>query len=143
MPIYNFNTPINEPVVKEKKESILTKFNDVCVFCGKKTIHECLLARNIDEDEKTNFDLKFCDLICARLYDINIHKIEINYKAYRKAYNNGKLSKNSKFIYEKCKYKLFNELPIKKFDVDLSALSPNEKKMEIVKIKKDYYTILQ
>lgn len=52
----------------------------------------------------------FCDLLCARLYDMNIHKINIDFYDYRKAYLNNELSKSSTLIYKKCKNKLFTQI---------------------------------
>jgi hypothetical protein len=143
-----FDNPIFINTTKTKKSKNGLKLT--CNFCGKKSKHACVNgleydglnlydSNNINNSFKT---LKFCDLICAKLYDTNIHRISINYDEYRKAYNRNELSKNSKIIYEKCKHKLFSQLLIYKIYDNLNDLNDKERRNKISQIKKNFFRCL-
>jgi len=57
-------------------------------------------------------DLIFCDLICAKIYSDNIAKIDIDFQDYRNKHVEGQLSATAEKIYQKYKYKFFQQLPI-------------------------------
>jgi hypothetical protein len=52
-------------------------------------------------------------LVCAKLYDINIHEIAIDLADYRKKYLTNQLNKSSYIIYNQVKNILFSQMPIK------------------------------
>ena len=111
-----------------------------CCFCHKKLKLYYLIGYPIVEKHDFKFDygfmyckyqkiipdvinydecLKFCDIICAKFYDMNISNIVINSDMYREMYINEQLTKKKKIIYEKCASKDFKMLPkfiIKDFD---------------------------
>lgn len=147
----SFDIPIftTSNKTKAKIKSTLTK---VCVFCSKKikelgyvtgTEYNGPLSSydSIKIDSNAN-KLIFCDLICAKLYDVNIHKISIDFKSYKDFNNNGKLSKNAVKIYNKCKHKLFSELLILKINDDMNTMDKDAKKEYIKKIRSDYYNCI-
>ncbi len=145
----SFNTPIfTSSNQKQKSKSKLSK---VCIFCNKKIKDGYLVGTkfngNICDYDPIKIDsfedkLIFCDLICARLYDVNIHKISIDFKSYKDFYNNGKLSSKAVKVYNRCKGKLFSEMLIMKVCDNFNLLEPPDKKEYISKIKLDYYTCI-
>jgi ribosome-associated toxin RatA of RatAB toxin-antitoxin module len=66
------------------------------------------------KDNVVNYEeyLNFCDIICARFYDINVNEIVIDFELYREKYINDYLTKKEKIIYEKCMKREFKTLPI-------------------------------
>ena len=76
----------------------------ICAMCHSK-IKDCGLYSK-------NHDLIFCDLICAKIYSDNYEKIDVDFQAYRNNYILKKLSTSSEKIYQKYKYKFFQQLPI-------------------------------
>ena len=144
-----FDNPIFINTTKTKKSKNGLKVT--CDFCNKKSKHAYVNAleyadetklydsNNIPNSFKT---LKFCDLICAKLYDTNVHRISIDYDEYRKAYNKKELSENSKIIYEKCKHKLFSQLLIYKIYDNLDDLGDKERRTKISQIKKNFFRCL-
>ena len=75
-----------------------------CVMCHGK-IKDCGLY-------SLHHNLMFCDLICAKIYSDNISKIDIDFQLYRNNYISKKLSVSAEKIYQKYKYKFFQQLPI-------------------------------
>jgi hypothetical protein len=107
--------------------------NNQCMFCNKKLKYNFVIGYPIIKKYNYKFDygfmygkyqkikpneinheeyLKFCDVICAKFYDINIKNIEIDFDLYREKYIEGNLSKTEKVIYEKCMKRDFTILPI-------------------------------
>jgi DNA polymerase III epsilon subunit-like protein len=78
----------------------------------------------------SDHSLVFCDLICARLYDLNYQHIDIDFESYRKLYINQQLTETANKYYNKYKYRFFNQLPI-------LYITPEDKELEHVSIK-DY-----
>ena len=75
-----------------------------CAMCYGK-IKDCGLY---SKDHK----LIFCDMVCAKIYSDNISKIDIDFKEYRNNFILKKLSTSAEKIYQKYKYKFFQQLPI-------------------------------
>ena len=78
--------------------------NMICAMCHRK-IKDCGLY-------SLNHDLIFCDLVCAKIYSDNINKIDIDFQTYRNNYVSKKFSVSAEKIYQKYKYKFFQQLPI-------------------------------
>lgn len=140
---------INKVNVKKENEELTKIYNlseikyvsQTCSFCNKKCTTKTLST--IDRE------LKFCDYICARLYDINVEKIELNEKEYRKYYIRNELSENSKKIYTICRNKSLFQLPVKttftkKENKHLVTLpiTLGLSSQEIKQIKEDYSKLL-
>ena len=83
-----------------------TSMKHTCSFCHKDI--KFFPAQSIDGK------LNFCDIICAKLYYDNVEQFTLNVKKYNNYYNEGELSKKAKDIYEKCRFVLFEQLPIYK-----------------------------
>ena len=90
---------IDELNINQKIEN-----NNDCDMCHGK-IKDCGLY-------SLNHNLMFCDLICAKIYSDNIGKIDIDFQLYRNNYISKKLSVSAEKIYQKYKYKFFQQLPI-------------------------------
>jgi hypothetical protein len=93
----------------KKIESLLDvsiKTNCKCSLCQKK-IMKFEPLRSFDQQ------LIFCDYICAKLYSLNIGPTNLDFKSYRNAYNQHRLSSDALKIYNLCSKKLFIELPVK------------------------------
>jgi hypothetical protein len=69
---------------------------------------------NFNENNNSN-QLVFCDLACAKLYDMNVNRLTIDMKQYKNDYLNNKLSKISKKIYNKLDIYLFTQYPELKY----------------------------
>ena len=60
-----------------------------------------------------NDKLHFCDILCARLYDYNVHDIYPLMKMYNKLYVTNQLNGTSKILYERLNsYGLFKMIPV-------------------------------
>ena len=77
----------------EDGESNSFSLVSLCSFCNKKI--KFMPLSSLDKS------LKFCDIICAKLYYDNIDKFEINRIEYNNYYNNDQLSKRARDIYNK------------------------------------------
>ena len=88
-----------------KKKSHLNTPHNRCKMCGKK-IKNNIGLYSIDHT------LIFCDLICARLYDLNCNHIDVDFESYRALYVNKQLTENATKYYNKYKYRFFQQLPI-------------------------------
>lgn len=75
-----------------------------CNFCDKKIKFMPLTS--------TDKKLKFCDIVCAKLYYDNVKQIEIDRNEYNNYYINEQLSKKAKDIYSKVGGTLFKQLPV-------------------------------
>ena len=60
---------------------------------------------------ENNEALSFCDILCAKLYNDNVEKIEFDFDSFTKAYLNTQ-SKRIKKLYDRCKDMMFEEMPI-------------------------------
>ena len=80
--------------------------NTTCSFCGK----------HIKDFPASSIDgrLKFCDLICAKLFYDNNEHFTLDIKKYNNYYNEGQLSKKARDIFERCNGIVFEQLPIYK-----------------------------
>lgn len=88
----------------EDNESVDVVMIQKCDFCKKKI--KFMPVHTIDRT------LKFCDLICAKLYYDNVKKITINRLEYNNYFINDQLSKSAKEIYNRVGKVLFKQLPI-------------------------------
>ena len=88
----------------EDEESNNFSTKNVCSFCHK-TI-KMFPAQSIDSK------YKFCDLICAKLFFDNNEHFTLDIKRYNNYYNEHEISKKATDIYERCRYLLFEQLPI-------------------------------
>lgn len=117
-----------------------------CLFCGKVLKNNYVIGYPIIVKQNYKFDygfmygkyqqvnsevvnyeeyLKFCDIICAKFYDINVDNIVINTELYREKYINDYLNKKERIIYEKCMKREFSTLPILKI-TDYNELDQNK-----------------
>lgn len=80
------------------------QLDSCCNFCKKKI--KFMPLSSIDKK------LKFCDVVCAKLYYDNVGKFEINKNEYNNYYNNDQLSKKAKEIYSKVGKIIFQQLPM-------------------------------
>lgn len=110
-----------------KKMSKKRSISEECDYCHHKNKNSTLQASiyngSIRKYDYSKFDptqengiLHFCDYICARLYDVNIHRICINEKQYRKDYLKNLLTNSAKMIYERKGIRLFTELAYMKVE---------------------------
>lgn len=115
----------------EKSMVIATHYN------GPNDKYDCY---KIDSNEKKIY---FCDLICAKLYNDNVHKISYDFENYRLAFLNDSLSQNAKNIYLCCENYYFPLMIYKKIE----SLPPKEDKKlfrkQFAKIKSEYYSCLK
>lgn len=81
-----------------------TTLKHTCSFCNK----EIKLCPCSDINNK----LKFCDLICAKLYYDNVEHFTIDIKRYNNYYNECQLSKKARDVFERCRWLVFEQLPI-------------------------------
>jgi hypothetical protein len=115
--IYDFQFQIQKSTnsnsfIENSKESLTSMENSyldnetqkICKLCNVK-IKDCGV-------HSLNHDLIFCDLICAKIYSDNYEKIDIDFQEYRNNYIFKKLSTHADKIYQKYKYKFFQQLPI-------------------------------
>ena len=58
-------------------------------------------------------NLSFCDILCAKLYNDYVHKIDFDINSV-----NNTQSKRLKKIYDLCKNMMFEELPIYTTDIE-------------------------
>lgn len=78
------------------------------------------------------FKYEFCDIACAKLYDLNIEKIQLNLKEYNNLYVNNLLTTKSKNIYEITNTCLFETLPFYKIQKNESRTSAKKKYENII-----------
>ena len=78
--------------------------NDKCSFCGK--VIKMFPASNSDNT------LKFCDLICAKLYYDNVQHFLFDVKRYNNYYNEYQLSDKAREVFDRCRFVMFEQLPV-------------------------------
>lgn len=83
---------------------LMSNMKSKCNFCNKEI--KMFAAQSMDGK------LKFCDLVCAKLYYDNNEHFTFDSKKYNNYYNENELSKKAKEIYDKCRFVLFEQLPI-------------------------------
>lgn len=89
-----------------------------CEYCKRKIKSASLIACHRIDDDFMNFNYNekiyhFCDLVCGKLYDINVHNLAIDFVDYRKKFLTNQLNKNALIIYNQVKHILFTQMPIK------------------------------
>ena len=90
----------------EDNELFDKSLNSQCSFCGKDI--KLIPIQSLDDT------LKFCDIICAKLYYDNVHHFIFNTKLYNNYFVEGQLSKSAAAVYERARYIIFEQLPIYK-----------------------------
>lgn len=75
-----------------------------CSFCNKEI--KMFPAQSMDNK------YKFCDLICAKLFYDNKEHFVLDIKRYNNYFNECELSKKAMEIYDKCRFMLFEQLPV-------------------------------
>ena len=88
----------------EDNESNELSLSSCCSFCDKKI--KFMPLSSLDKS------LKFCDIVCAKLYYDNVCKFDINRDEYNNYFNNDQLSKRAKDVYSRVGNVLFKLLPI-------------------------------
>ena len=143
MPFYAIGK--TKKTVKTEEIKVLNK--TTCDFCKRDSTHTCLYATHFINDNLISHDnlilckpiLKFCDFICARLYDVNIHKLSIDYASYLNAYNKKELSERAESVFKLCEGKLLDQIVVKYLTPEELKIyySPNEsvRHITIAKIK--------
>lgn len=101
--------------------------NPYCDWCRKEIKEPPAIGKTL-EDESIKM---FCDIICAKLYNDSINRIDFDFDRFTSYYHRT-FSKLSKKMYEKCKDSLFEELPI---------YTPYSKIMSRSDIKQIYETL--
>lgn len=124
-----------------KKAGKLKSCCDLCTSSSENMLCATSYDGSLEDYDYQKIDpnrtkLYFCDLICAKLYDVNVCKLTIDVKTYRKNYLDGMLNNTSNIIYQKCKSVLFTQLPIKVITKPIGT--PKEIKEQYRKIKNTY-----
>lgn len=81
-----------------------TNLNHTCCFCGKDI--------KFFPASSTDGKLRFCDVICAKLYYDNVERFTFDVKKYNNYFNEGELSKKAKEVFERCRFVIFEQLPV-------------------------------
>lgn len=81
-----------------------------CSWCGSKIVNATYMKIYIDGCQL--YDIELCDIICAKLYNDNIRKINIDMTDMIEAYRRNLLSIELRKIYSKINGILFEMLPI-------------------------------
>ena len=84
--------------------NLMKNMKSKCNFCNKEV--------KMFPAQSVNGELKFCDLVCAKLYYDNNKHFNFDARKYNNYYNENELSKKAKEIYDKCRFVLFEQLPI-------------------------------
>jgi hypothetical protein len=84
-------------MLSESAYDILT-----CDYCSSEIINSPLYSMNGE---------RFCDVVCAKLYNDNIEPIDINIEEYNQLYNHNLLSESAKDIWNKLGFINFKLLP--------------------------------
>ncbi len=74
-----------------------------CMYCNK--VIKSMPVQDVNEK------LRFCDLVCAKLYYDNVDKFTIDINRYNNYFNNGELSRQANDIYSKIRWFMFEQLP--------------------------------
>ena len=109
------NTRVVGPTIINDLDVKLVDTN-VCAYCQRKKKSELLIAApyigsmfGIVRDHPDR--LKFCDYICAKLYNDNRERITVDTQYYKQLYTKNKLDKKSRIIYERVGTNFFAFLP--------------------------------
>lgn len=94
----------------ENDEIDRINLTSICSYCNKKI--KLMSLNSLDRS------LRFCDIVCAKLYYDNVSQFDINRNEYNDYYINDQLSKRAKELYANVGSVIFKTLPIYK---------PNEK----------------
>ena len=78
-----------------------------CAYCGS-TIQSPFTGKR-----ENGSDVYFCDILCGRLYDINVSPIEPLMKEYNNAYVTNKLTAIARISFERFnEYTVFKMIPV-------------------------------
>jgi hypothetical protein len=78
-----------------------------CAYCGS-SIQSPFTGKH-----KDGSNICFCDILCGRLYDVNVTSIEPLMKEYNRAYTANKLSSIARVSFERFnEYSLFKMIPV-------------------------------
>lgn len=113
-----FGSVVNNEINSCDDQKHKHSFGIHCNYCSKRIKTGSLIGCHRFDDDFMNFNyteklFNFCDLICAKLYDINIHNLALDLRDYRKKFLTNQLEKKSIIIYNQVKNILFTQMPIK------------------------------
>ncbi len=135
-----FNTPIYfgdsfKTTTNNTKKTFSLKRK--CSFCQKRPKGALLTTTDTNEI--------FCDLICGKLYDLNVQHIVPDMKDYRKKYLRNELNDKAKLVYDKCIDKEFVQLSkmYVNYDEILNETDKEKKKKKIASLKREYTALLK
>lgn len=113
------NNPMNNSVSNDKCSDFVldAKVNtNVCSYCHRNKKGELLIGApyigsmfGIVHNNANR--MKFCDYICAKLYNDNRERITVDVQHYKSLYTKNKLDKKSRIIYERVGNNFFAFLP--------------------------------
>ena len=107
-----------------------------CSFCHKKPKGALLTTINSNDI--------FCDIVCAKLYDLNVKHIIPDMKDYRKKYLHDELNDKAKLVYDKCIDKEFVQLS--KMYINYAEISKepdrDKRKKLFMNAKREYTALL-
>lgn len=108
-----------------------------CSFCHKHPKGALLITTNSND--------VFCDLVCGKLYDLNVNHITPDMKDYRNKYLHNELNDKAKLVYDKCIDKEFVQLS--KMSVDyreiMNESDDSKRKKLFVAAKREYTSLLK
>ena len=110
-----FGSVINNEINSCDDQKHKHSFGIHCSYCSKRIKTGSLIGCHRFDDDFMNFNyteklFNFCDLICAKLYDINIHNLALDLRDYRKKFLTNQLEKKSIIIYNQVKNILFTQI---------------------------------
>jgi hypothetical protein len=121
-PLYQFDVETVAPTIVDNTKVVINDLDaklvdtNVCAYCQRKKKSELLIAApyigsmfGIVRDNPDR--LKFCDYICAKLYNDNRERITVDTQYYKQLYTKNKLDKKSRIIYERVGTNFFAFLP--------------------------------
>ena len=133
------NTPI---YLSDKFKTNTQTFNNLsikrkCSFCQKQPKGAMLMT--IDTNDV------FCDLVCGKLYDLNVKHIKPDMKDYRIKYLHGELNDKARLVYDKCIDKEFVQLLKMKIDYQEILNEPDSKirRKKFMQAKQKYTSSLK
>lgn len=132
-PIYFSDTFKNNTIKNGGSLSLKRK----CSFCHKSPKGALLLTTDTND--------VFCDLVCGKLYDLNVKHIKPDMKDYRKKYLHNELNDKAKLVYDKCNDKEFVQLSKMKVDYNSIMEEPDATKQRklLMAAKSDYTALLK
>lgn len=107
-----------------------------CSFCHKQPKGALLITLNSNDI--------FCDIVCAKLYDLNVEHITPDMKDYRKKYLHNELNDKAKLVYDKCNDKEFVQLSKMYINYEeiLKEQDPSKQKKLFMNAKREYTALL-